>query len=61
MLKEIITTWLEDLQETGFGYDNNSDFDTEAELNEAMAHKCDWYQPADQYIFEHVAGKFNWG
>ena len=61
MLKEIITAWLADLQETGFGYDSPSDFDNEAELNEAMAHECNWYQPADKYIFEHVDGKFNWG
>ena len=36
-MKEMIDRWLSDLAETGFGYDNPSDFDNEAELNAAMS------------------------
>lgn len=39
-----IDEWLEDLQETGFGYDNPSDFDNEAELNDAMSAEVRWYE-----------------
>jgi hypothetical protein len=60
-LKNIITAWLEDLAETGFGYDNGSDFDNEAELNGAMAIQCNWYAPADKYIYEHApTTEYNW-
>ena len=36
-MKEMIDRWLNDLAETGFGYDKPSDFDNEAELNAAMS------------------------
>ena len=42
--QKIITRWLDDLKETGFGYDNPSDFDTEAELNDAMSAEVRWYE-----------------
>lgn len=51
LLKNGIQWWLDDLAETGFGYDNDSCFDNEAELNEAMSAECNWYMPAEQYIF----------
>jgi hypothetical protein len=51
LLKNCIQLWLDDLAETGFGYDNDSYFDNEAELNEAMSNECNWYMPAEQYIF----------
>lgn len=51
LLKRGIQWWLDDLAETGFGYDNDSCFENEAELNAAMAAECNWYMPAEQYIF----------
>lgn len=51
LLKSVIQWWLDDLEETGFGYDNDSCFDNEAELNAAMSAECNWYMPAEQYIF----------
>jgi len=44
-MKEMIMLWLSDLEETGFGYANDSDFDNEAELNEAMSAEVSFYQP----------------
>ena len=40
LLKNGIQRWLDDLAETGFGYENDSCFDSEAELNEAMSNEC---------------------
>ena len=40
LLKIGIQRWLDDLAETGFGYDNNSCFDNEAELNASMSAEC---------------------
>lgn len=51
LLKNGIQRWLDDLAETGFGYENDSCFDSESELNEAMSNECNWYMPADKYIF----------
>ena len=51
LLKKGIQCWLDDLAETGFGYENNSCFDNEEELNEAMSNECNWYMSAEQYIF----------
>lgn len=44
-MKEMIMLWLSDLEETGFGYENDSDFDNEAELNAAMSAEVSFYQP----------------
>lgn len=50
--KEMINIWLADLQETGYGYDNGSDFDNEAELNDAMCaeYRFHFWQSKDTYI-----------
>jgi hypothetical protein len=50
--KEMISIWLADLQETGYGYDNGSDFDNEAELNAAMCAELrySFWQSKDKYI-----------
>lgn len=61
ILTEQIKFWIDDLSETGFGYENDSYFDNEAEFNGAMAIACNWYAPADKYIFEHApTTKYNW-
>lgn len=51
--KEMISIWLADLQETGYGYDNGSDFDNEAELNDAMSAELrfSFWQSKDKYIY----------